>query len=85
MRFALSMILLFVGYCWYANFRSSLLEGSEWSSASDDEAEDMTGLAEMLDESLKTKTEDYQAWHNMGFMTPDHVLPTTSQDWEGTP
>jgi hypothetical protein len=39
----------------------------------------------MLDESLQTKREDHQAWHDMGFMTPDHVLPTTSQDWESIP
>ena len=55
------------------------------SNASDGDSEERTGLTEMLDESLQTKREDHQAWHDMGFMTPDHVPPTTSQDWESTP
>jgi hypothetical protein len=82
---AVSMLLLFVGYCWLDGLKSPFLMGSEWSSASGDDAEERTGLTEMLDESLQTKREDHQAWHDMGFMTPDHVLPTTSQDWESIP
>jgi len=80
MWFALSMVLLFIGYCWLDSLKSPFLLGSESSSASDDEAEELTGLTEMLDESLQSKREDNQAWHDMGFMSPDHLHPTTSQD-----
>ena len=81
---AVSMLLLFVGYCWLDGLKSPFLMGSEWSSASGDDAEERTGLTEMLDESLQTKREDNQAWHDLGFMTPGHVLPTTNHDWEST-
>jgi hypothetical protein len=78
----LSLLLLFVGYCWLDSLKSPFLSVSESSSASDDEAEEMTGLTEILDESLQSKREDHKAWHDMGFMTPDHLPPTASQDWE---
>jgi hypothetical protein len=85
MWFALSLIALFIGYCWYDGFRASLLDGSEWSNGSDDGADQLRELAEFLDESLETKREDYQGWHDACFLTPHHVLPTTNHDWESTP
>lgn len=85
MWFALSMMLLFVGWCWYDSSRPTFLEGAGWSNDSDDEAAALAGLREMLDEPLMSSTERAVAWHEMGFMTPDHMLPSTSQDWESTP
>jgi hypothetical protein len=82
---ALSMLALFIGYCWLDRFRMSPLDGSAWSNGADDDADQLRGLAEFLDESLETKREDYQGWHDAGFMTPHHVLPATSHDWESTP
>jgi hypothetical protein len=38
MWFAISMMLLFVAYCWYDSVRMPVLEGAEWSNESDDEA-----------------------------------------------
>jgi hypothetical protein len=73
MWIALSMVALFIGCCWYDGLRASLLIGSEWSNAAaDDDTDGLPELAGFLDESLKT--DDYQAQHQMGFMTPDHVL-----------
>ena len=72
MWIALSMVALFVCYCWYDGLRASLLNVSAWSNVSDDDTEVLPELAEFLDESLKTN--DYQAQHQMGLMTPDHVL-----------
>jgi len=80
----LSLIDLFIGYCWYDG-KASLLNGSEWSNGSDDDADRLRELAGFLDESVETKREDYQGWHDAGFMTPHHVPPTTSQDWESIP
>jgi hypothetical protein len=50
---ALSMVLLIVGFSWYDSFRSSLLEGSKWSNASDDDAEWRTEMMDFLDEMAK--------------------------------
>lgn len=70
---ALSMVALFICYCWYDGFRASPLNVSQLSNAADDDnTEGLPELADFLDESLKTN--DYQAQHQMGFMTPDHVL-----------
>lgn len=77
---ALSMIALFIGYCWYDSFRASFLNGSEWSNAAGDDADQLRALGEFLDEWLETKREDYQGWHDMGFMTPYHPLPTAGGD-----
>lgn len=84
MWFALSMIALFVAYCWYESSSVPLLEGSAWSNVSDDDTEWRREMMDFLDEMSKTRPEDYQAWHDAGFMTPDHVLPTTNYDWEST-
>lgn len=80
MLVALSMIALFIGYCWYDSFRAPFLNGSEWSNAAGDDADQLRALGEFLDDSLETKREDYQGWHDMGFMTPYHPLPTAGDD-----
>ena len=85
MWFALSMILLFVAYCWYDSVRMPLLAGAEWSNESGDEAPELAELREMLDQPLKSSPERALAWTEMGFMTSDDMLPSTSQDWESTP
>ena len=87
MWFALSMLLLFVGWCWYDSSRPPLLEGAGWSNDSDDEATaQLARLREMLDEPMMSRTECAVAWHEMGFMTSDDILPSTRPDWEeGTP
>jgi hypothetical protein len=83
MWFALSMLLLFVGWCWYDSSRPPLTEGAGWSNESEDEGTaQLAGLRKMLDKPLMSSTERSLAWHEMGFMTPDHLLPSTSQDWE---
>lgn len=84
MWFALSMLLLFVGWCWYDSCRAPFLDGSESSNASDDAAQQRADLMDFLDETSRTKTEDYQVWHDMGLMTPDHVLPTNNHDLGST-
>ena len=80
MWFALSMLLLFVGYCWLDSSNSPFLPGVERSNASDSDSEEWTGLTEMFDESRQTERENNQGWHDMGFMTHYHLLPTKDQD-----
>jgi hypothetical protein len=84
MWFALATLLLFVGWCWYDSSNPPFLGGAGGSNDSDDGATALAGLREMLDEPMMSSTERAVAWHEMGFMTPDHLLPPTSQDWEST-
>lgn len=77
MWFALSLLLMFVGYCWYDSSRASLMNGSEWPNAADDGEDQLRALGEFVDESLETKREEYQGWHEMGFMTPYDLPPAT--------
>jgi len=84
MWFALSMILLFVAYCWYDSVRMPLLSGAGWSNESDDDAPDLTELREMLDQPLKSGPERALAWTQMDFMTPDDMPLSTSMDGEST-
>lgn len=59
MWFALSMILLFVAYCWYDSFSAPLLEGSARSNVSDDDdTEWRREMMDFLDEMSKTRIED---------------------------
>ena len=85
MWFALSMLLLFVGWCWYDSSRPTFLEGAGWSNDSDDEAPELMELREMLDHPLKSSPERALAWTQMDFMTTEHMLPSAGQDWESTP
>ena len=85
MWFAIFMLLLFVGWCWFDSSKTPFLGEAEWWNDSDDGATALAGLREMLDEPLMSSTERAVAWQEMGFMTPDHILTSTSQDWESTP
>lgn len=80
MWIALSTIALFVAYCWYDSFSAPLLQGSASSDVSDDDTEWRREMMDFLDDSLETKREDHQGWHDMGFMTPYHPLPTVGDD-----
>lgn len=84
MWFALSMIALFVAYCWYDSFSVPRPEAPARSNFSDDDTEWRREMIDFLDEMSRTKPEDYKAWHDAGFMTPDHVLPATNYEWENT-
>lgn len=79
MWFALSMILLFVAYCWYDSVRMPVLAGAEWSNESDDEAPEVAELREMLDQPLASSPERALAWTQIDFMTSDDTLSSTSQ------
>jgi hypothetical protein len=84
MWFAISMIALFVAYCWYDSFSVPILNGSACSNVANDDTEWRREMTDFLDEMSKTTPEDNQAWHDAGLMTPDHVPPTTNYDWEST-
>lgn len=70
MWFVLSLIALFVGYCWYDSMRSSFYEGAGVASVGVDR--DALSDDEVLDES--TRFDYSQQHHDMGFMTPDRAL-----------
>lgn len=80
MWFVLSMMLLFVAYCWYDSVRMPLLARAEWPNESDDEAPEVAELREMLDQPLKSSPERALAWTQIDFMTSDDMLSRTSLD-----
>lgn len=84
MWFALSLMLLFVAYCWYDSVRMPVLAGAERSNESDDEAPEVAELREMLDQPLKSGPERALAWTQMDFMASDDMLSSTSQEREST-
>ena len=77
---ALSLMLLFVAYCWYDSVRMPLRAGAERSNESDDEALEVAELREMLDQPLKSGPERALAWTQTEFMTSDDMLSRTRQD-----
>lgn len=84
MWLALSLVGLFVGYCWYDSLKSSLLERTEWSIGSYDEGTGLARLREMLDEPLMSSPERALAQPEMGFMSSE-MLTSSGEDWERTP
>jgi hypothetical protein len=61
MWIALSMMALFIGYCWYDSVRMPPLEVTEWSGDFDDDTEWRREMMDFLDEMSETKLEDHSA------------------------